>query len=232
MSNTLSFYNDTVLKETLKGGLVRYYTGSTECGGTDMRDLLVTLIRKHGKQSYKRGFEWCSGSGPLGYELLDQKIVEHISFSDCYAKAIDYCLLTAEKNNINHSVCAFVAGAISNIPQMEKWDLVVSNPPHVWSLVDFQSSLIKTHPTLDKYSFQNMCRVLVDDNMETHKEFFSNIKSRLKDDADLFIIEHDFGAKDIYISMAESGGLRFVDWYDFAAIKSTHPHKLMHFKPK
>lgn len=225
-------YKDITLTETLKKGLVRYYASHTEGGGMAMRDLLVERIKQHGKQSYKRGYEWCSGSGPLGYELLDQKIVEHITFSDYYSKAITDCLLTAEKNNIEHSVSAFVTGVVSNIPQLDKWDLVVSNPPHVWDLPSAQRDVKKRHPKISEQDLRNICRVLVDEGMETHKEFFGSIRSRLTDDADLFIIEHDHTIKDVFISMAEAGGLKFVDWYDFAALKGTHPHKLMHFKSK
>lgn len=219
-----------VYAETLKNGLVRYFQSHLECGGTDFRKLLLSRIRQYGRHSYNRGYEWCSGAGPLGYTLLDEKIVDHISFSDCFQQAIDACLLTARQNKIEDKVSAFASRTISDIPVLEKWDLVVSNPPHVWDLESSRKSLEEQRFTPEAMS--NMLRILVDENMNTHKEFFANIAPRLNPDADLFIIEHDVGAKDTYIEMANAGGLKFVDHYFFGVIENTHPHILMHFKPK
>jgi len=216
-------------KETLKNGLVRYYKGHTECGGNFFRDILIERIEQYGKPHYNRGFEWCAGSGPLGYALLDEKLVDHISFSDCYDKAIELCLLTAKNNNIETLVEAYISPKISQIPQTKLWDIVVSNPPHVWD----KTGVLTTKYPSEENMF-NQARMLVDQDMETHKEFFSNIRSRLNEDADLFIIEHDSGAKQKYIDMAEAGGLKFIEWYDFSHPKrgNTFPHKLLHFKPK
>ena len=208
---------DPLFRENLKNGLVRWYHGSTMCGGDIMRGLLVDRIQQYGRSTYKRGYEWCSGSGPLGYTLLDEKIVEHVTFSDLYQVGIDDCLYTAQQNDITDSVDAFLSSTIAGLPKIEPLDLVVSNPPHCFK--DFDDTMNKT-----------VKRILVDKDMNAHKEFFKNIKARLSENAELFIIEHDISIKDVYISMAESGGLTFIDWYDFdTKQKGLEPHKLMHF---
>jgi methylase of polypeptide subunit release factors len=208
---------DSINSEKLKNTIVRTFHDSTMCGGDHMRDLLVERIQHHRRRStYRRGYEWCSGSGPLGYTLLDENIVEHITFSDLYQVGIDDCLATAQHNNITNSVDAFLSSTIAGIPQIDALDLVVSNPPHCWS-----------QNPLELYS---RTPFLLDKDMVAHKEFFKNIKARLSEKAELFIIEHDDNIKDVYISMGEQGGLTFIDWYDFDTKQDgIEPHKLLHF---
>jgi methylase of polypeptide subunit release factors len=208
---------DSINSEKLKNTIVRTFHDSTMCGGDHMRDLLVERIQHHRRRStYRRGYEWCSGSGPLGYTLLDENIVEHITFSDLYQVGIDDCLATAQHNNITNSVDAFLSSTIAGIPQIDALDLVVSNPPHCWS-----------QNPLELYS---RTPFLLDKDMVAHKEFFKNIKARLSEKAELFIIEHDDNIKDVYISMGEQGGLTFIDWYDFDTNQDgLTPHKLLHF---
>jgi methylase of polypeptide subunit release factors len=208
---------DSINSEKLKNTIVRTFHDSTMCGGDHMRDLLVERIQHHRRRStYRRGYEWCSGSGPLGYTLLDENIVEHITFSDLYQVGIDDCLATAQHNNITNSVDAFLSSTIAGIPQIDALDLVVSNPPHCWS-----------QNPLELYS---RTPFLLDKDMVAHKEFFKNIKARLSEKAELFIIEHDASIKDVYISMGEQGGLTFIDWYDFDTKQDgIEPHKLLHF---
>ena len=208
---------DSINSEKLKNTIVRTFHDSTMCGGDHMRDLLVERIQHHRRRStYRRGYEWCSGSGPLGYTLLDENIVEHITFSDLYQVGIDDCLATAQHNNITNSVDAVLSSTIAGIPQIDALDLVVSNPPHCWS-----------QNPLELYS---RTPFLLDKDMVAHKEFFKNIKARLSEKAELFIIEHDDNIKDVYISMGEQGGLTFIDWYDFDTNQDgLTPHKLLHF---
>ena len=200
-----------------------------------MRDLLIERIQQHGKQSYNRGYEWCSGAGPLGFALLDAGIVEHITLVDIYEPSIEWCYRTARENNLTEKVDAFVSGTIAGIPPIEKLDLVVSNPPHSWDESEFivDTIAVGLPEEVRIESIARVKRFLLDDGMVTHKEFFANIRDRLSDDADLFIIEHDVGLKRLYIEMGESGGLRYVNWYDFDTQQTDiAPHKLLHFKPK
>ena len=209
---------DSINSEKLKNTIVRTFHDSTMCGGDHMRDLLVERIQHHRRRStYRRGYEWCSGSGPLGYTLLDENIVEHITFSDLYQVGIDDCLATAQHNNITNSVDAFLSSTIAGIPQIGALDLVVSNPPHNWNEIPQSNNRLQS-------------RFLLDQDMVVHKEFFKNIKARLSEKAELFIIEHDASIKDVYISMGEQGGLTFIDWYDFDTKQDgIEPHKLLHF---
>jgi methylase of polypeptide subunit release factors len=228
----IQFQNDPIITiDSLTGNLKIKHQEHMNGGGTIFRIPLLHCIKKYGKSSYNRGLEWCSGPGFLGYELLDANIANHMSFYDYYEKSIDFCKETAIINFIEEKVSTFVSSTIGGLPNSDKWDLVIGNPPHSWNLEEGRTSLQNAENRQDDVTIENMLRILVDDNMETHKEFFSNIRPRLTSDADLFIIEHDHSKKEIYKNMAEEGGLCLINVYPFESENyETFEHKIYHFK--
>ena len=210
--------------KNLSSGIVVDYPTHLDGGGFEMVDDLVRVIKSTGKQSYTRGCEWCAGFGVLGFEVLGLGIAEHMVFTDYYNLAIQTCLENASKNNISDKVTGHVSGTIKGIPN-EKWDLVISNPPHVFDREFFLETLPggkEAHRNLD-----NSCRLIVDQNFAIHKEFFKNIKEKLTKDADVYLIE---ALKDGFINeWAEKGGLYLHATYPITAL----PHgQIFHFKLK
>jgi len=200
------FKNPRNDSEKLPNGLVRYYTQFTEGGGSWMKYPLIDLIKKYGqKQIYDHCYEWCSGSAPIGFSILDCNLSKKLTCNDMFDVAIDDCIDTAQKNNIEHKVNAYVTSAVKDIPVGELWDLVVSNPPHAYNR------------TKEIDNNEYLCRILLDEDKQTHKEFYLNIRSRLTEDAELFIIEHDAGNFSIpdFKIMAAQGGLDLIDIYKF-----------------
>jgi len=108
---------------------------------------------------------------------------------------------------------------------MDKWDLLISNPPHVYDREFFLETLPggkESHNNLD-----NTCRLIVDQNFAIHKEFFKNIKEKLTQDADVYLIEAS--KLDFLVEWAEAGGLYLHNTYPLSAL----PHGLIyHFKLK
>lgn len=155
-------------------------------GGGWMRNFFLDIIQKVGKKKYKRGFEWCSGFGILGFEMLGNDQCDHMTFSDYYDVAIKDCLYTARKNGLSNKVNGYITGEIKTIPDWEKWDLVIANPPHDFGSIDESRQV---HSAMEKSSMENMLRMISDEGMEIHKEFFTNIKKHLLPDADIFIYE-------------------------------------------
>jgi methylase of polypeptide subunit release factors len=185
---------------------------------------LVNVIKTTGKSSYDRGCEWCAGFGVLGFDVLGLGLAKHMVFTDYFAAAIENCLSTASKNNLSDKVTGHISGTIRGIPN-EKWDLVISNPPHVFDKEYF----IETLPggKENNHNIDNSCRLIVDQNFAIHKEFFKNIKEKLTKDADVYLIE---ALKDGFINeWAEQGGLYVHATYPITAL----PHgQIFHFKLK
>ena len=212
----------TLQNITLNSGIKIQFPTHLDGGGTMMVDDLISAIKSSGKHVYERGCEWCAGYGVLGYEVLGMGLTKHIVFTDYYPVAIANCLETASNNHLTNHVTGHVSSTIEGVPNTEKWDLVVSNPPHVADKDYFISTMLEDSDYLD-----NTCRLTVDQNFAIHKEFFRNIKEKLTLDADIFLIEaskHDF-----FVEWADAGGLRLVDTFPVSFL----PHGcIFHFKLK
>ena len=228
----VDFNDDPIRIQKLSSGLQWSYQEHLEGGGMLFRSSLLSAISKVGKQKYQRGFEWCSGAGSLGFELLGFDIADHMTFVDYYDKAIEHCIKTSEINEITDKVSAIVSSMIYGINVDYKWDLVIGNPPHSWNLNESRNSMKESGKFTSEREIENLCRLLVDDNMETHKDFFSEIRSRLTDSADIFIIEHDLSKTEEFKDMADKGGLYFVDMYECLMGEHDFGHKIFHFKVK
>lgn len=157
-------------------------------GGRQMKDDLITAICATGKSQYNRAYEWCAGFGVLGYEVLGMNLAKNIVFSDYYDVAVKSCISTANENGLGDRVTGYVTPCIGNIPEHEKWDLVVSNPPHS-SLGEVFFDTMNNDPERHHDYIENSARLVVDEQWGIHKEFYANIRSHLTDDADLYIIE-------------------------------------------
>lgn len=170
-------------QDILPNGITRYFHPRTDGGGEWMRYPLAEQIKDCGKKDvYKNCYEWCSGSGPIGFYLLDQGLVQNLFLIDKYDLAIEDIGITVEQNNIADKVFAHCADTVRDIPSTELWDLVVSNPPHSWvSTPDMYSD--------DKMKSEYLERVLLDQDLQTHTEFFNNVGERMTPDGELFIIQ-------------------------------------------
>lgn len=236
---------DSVDNLVAAGGEIRLHTYMhLNGGGNWMRSFFLAIISERGKSHYSRGFEWCAGNGILGYDALGSNKCDHITFSDYYPVAIESCLGTAQRNNITHKVSAYVTPTISGIPESEKWDLVIGNPPHAFgSITETANYLVESGisgPAVD-----NVLRVLCDEGMEIHREFFQTISDHLLDDADIFLYEPGSCVVDIInlLPLIEEWGIVLVDQYPVAPYldailpigmpKSIHVDgHVMHFKAK
>jgi hypothetical protein len=209
---------------TLSSGINIEFPYHLDGGGFFFKDDFTRIIKQSGKDKYTNAFEWCAGFGVIGYEILGLGIAEKISFSDYYTIAIENCINTATTNNILDRVTTYTCSKISEIPNDNLWDLVVANPP--WYPSKENIPLLNgVHPMM----LPNIHRITVDENFEIHKEFYSNIRSRLTLDADLYILEanHD----PFHIKLAVENGLRLVEVHDLHAGKEYAPAGgIFHFK--
>jgi len=216
----------TLQNTTLTSGIVMQYPTLLDGGGLEMKDNLISVIKSSGKHFYDRGYEWCCGFGALGFEVLGMGIAKHMVFSDYYHVATDTCVEIAKNNQLSNYISAHVSPSISGIPASEKWDLVISNPPHVPDKHEFLNQM-NALPTEHHY-LDNTCRLTVDEDWSIHKEFFKNIRSKLTLDADVYLIEAVHNED--FIKWAEEGGLVYQEkFYPVTFL----PHgRIYHFKVK
>ena len=188
-------------KETIGGG----HIFGLEC---------LDIINKKYAKTFNNAFEWCAGAGFLGYGLLATGLAKNISFNEIYKPAVDLLEQTKKENNIKDrcQICQiYHTHEIDNIHMM--FDLVVGNPPHFKNKEDALEELrwkqmgweIKGHFT----------EILVDYNWKAHKNFFSNIKSKLAGDGVILLQENKRGStyKD-FEEIIKQARLKITDVFD------------------
>lgn len=213
-TNNLDWRNSTL---TFNNGLVINFPIHIDGNGYILKDEIYDLIEKTGKEKYNKTLDWCSGHGPFGFDLLDRNKTDNVVFMDSYSIAVETCLTNAKENNLGTRVSGYIGDKISVIPQNEKFDLVVGNPPHCISAEHIQKNS----------SYHNTVRMIVDVDFIAHQEFFSNIKNYLTDDADIYITAGS--PMNNFIQWATKGGLIFKG---FAPSLVTEGGGIYHFKVK
>jgi predicted RNA methylase len=137
--------------------------------------------------------EFCSGPGFIGFQLLANKLCDNLVLTDINPEAIEMCNRTIRKNKLNGRVRAYISGGLKNVPKNEKWDLVVSNPPHFFTQSKFHEADIK----------------LDDKDWKIHHEFYSAIKKHLKINGHILFVENFNEAKpEFWKSFIEKHGLK------------------------
>lgn len=207
------------------------YDQSLEGGGIDQRRDFIYIINKIGKPLYQNALEWCSGPGVIGFELLGFNKTKHINFMDYHKPAIDSCIDNSIKNKVEDKVSVYLSDNIKSLPNDKKFDLVVANPPHMFNMSADRNGF--PDEATEKELFENQKRIVLDQDMKIHKEFFANIRDKITDDADIFISE--WGNSRPVAKCAEAAGFEVVaDW----RLRSVYynyligePPVVMHFRP-
>ena len=137
------------------------------------------------EKKYNNCLEWCAGLSAIGFSLVDAGIAKNIVLMDIYEPALIRAQENAKNNNIIDNVSIRVCDTIDSLPNTDKFDLVVSNPPHSNS-DHWIEELYSESTQLEK---DWMYRMTVDKDWELHKEFFKNITKYLNPNADLYISE-------------------------------------------
>src|SRR5215467_9087861 len=75
-------------------------------------------------------FEFCAGPGFIGFSLLAHGLCEKLTLADINPEAVQACRRTIADNALSDRVSVYCSDNLQDIPAAEKWDLVVSNPPH------------------------------------------------------------------------------------------------------
>jgi len=151
-----------------------YYSDDLDGGGSSFGQCYIPVVEKmFGKVG--RVFEFCGGPGFIGFSLLANGLCESLCLADVNPHAIRAVEKTIEKNNLQGKVSVYLSDGLNAIPDNEKWDLIVSNPPHFQD--DYQESL--RH---------------FDRDWEIHRGFYSHISTFLNPGGSILIQENFEGS--------------------------------------
>lgn len=168
-------------------------------GGTWFGQEYIEILKnRYPNRQFYRCLEWCSGPGYIGYNILDHGICQHLCLIDKFAEAIEFAEMTAKQ--CLGQVTTYVTDTLSVLPESERFDLVVANPPHY----------------LECPGDTNYQRIAVDQNWKAHQDFYQYIGKHLTPDGIILMQENMAGSlggvKD-FEQFIENNALQIQDWF-------------------
>lgn len=157
-------------------------------GNTFGQDFIPFLdLRRMPRQ--QRVFEWCAGPGFIGFSLLAHGLAETLCLADVNREAVEACRRTIAESGLADRVSVYQSDNLRDIPRSERWDLVVSNPPH---FADDWIGDLRSH----------------DAQWHLHREFFADIGNFLKPGGVVVLQENNRGSTaETFRPMVEASNL-------------------------
>ena len=189
MSKYIQYNNiEIAYKENLHGGGIRFG-----------QQFIPVVREKFGHVGHV--FEFCAGPGFIGFSLLANNLCDKLTLADVNPEAIKVCNETVKNNNLESVVSTYISDGLDAIPETEKWDLVVSNPPHTFCSSE------------DEYK-KNI--ILYDPHFRIHRKFYDNIRKFLKPTGSILFQEHvESTNMSDFKEMIEANGLKIVDVFNY-----------------
>jgi len=146
-------------------------------------------------------FEFCAGPGFIGFSLLANNLCDKLTAADVNPEAIKVLNETIKRNCLESKVTAYLSDCLDSMPETEKWDLVVGNPPHVFCVNE------------DEYRKDI---TLFDPNFDIHKRFYRDIRKFLKPTGSVLLQEHTESTSIAdFKDMIEKNGLKIIDVFSY-----------------
>lgn len=175
-----------------QGDITIHYKRVLDGGGTNFGQMFIPFLRSAGMPKQQRIYEWCSGPGFIGFSLLANGMCETLCLADVNPAAVECCRRTVRENRLEDRVSVYLSDNLRSIPASEKWDLVVSNPPHFF---DAPAGNLILH----------------DPDWRIHREFFSTVQNHLKPGGVIVLQENNQGSTvATFRAMIEQAGLEIV----------------------
>lgn len=180
------------------------YLPELDGGGMTFGQQYLSVIReKLGRVGHV--FEYCAGPGFIGFSLLANGLCDRLTLADVNPAAVDAVRTTIRENHLEDRVTVYQSDCLDQIPANERWDLIVSNPPH-WDGTE--------------ESYKEAIR-LVDPGWIIHKRFYRDIRKFMNPNASIIFQEsaHATKASD-FEPMIKENGLDLVDVFTVTAAPS------------
>lgn len=188
--------------ETTGTGRIRvHHHSDMDGGGTWFGTELAEICKSRYRRRFPRCLEWCAGPGFIGFDLLDHGVCEQLVLQDRYAPAIESSIPDTIKDNGLEGVRAYLGHSLNCLPDQERFDLVVANPPHYLGC-----------PGDDNYQ-----RLAVDPHWEAHRDFFEHIGDHLDAGGLILLQENQAGStlrEAEWRDIIEQNGLVIQDVFD------------------
>lgn len=179
-------------KVTICQGIRVYYKDALDGGGIWMSPWLVDFFDRRSIPRQQRIFEWCAGPSFLAFSLLGRGFCETLCLADINPRALEACQLTIRENGLSDKVSVYLSDNLKNIPESEKWDIVVSNPIHFAD--DYPGDILRH-----------------DAGWETHRQFFAEVGKFLKPNGVVLLQEQNWGSTvETFRGMIDDADLKII----------------------
>lgn len=177
-------------------GIKIFYSNDLEGCGQNVSHEFLHIIRELTKfKKIESCLEWCSGPGFFGFTLLGAEICEKLDLCDIHPPVQQFVEHTIQYNNLFNKSRFYLSDNFKNIPEGNKYDLIIGNPP--W---------FNNDPFL--YYFDNP-RKYKDEEWQIHEDFFANVGKYLKDGGYIVLAESVWGSSPkTFEKMAEKNNLK------------------------
>lgn len=186
-----------------------FYTNETNGGGDYFAIEYIDLV----KEWYVKVdsiLEWCAGPGFIGYGMLANDLCDKISFNDTFKPAIDQLEKTKLNSNCSDKIDIYLSKSLEGIPNNKKFNLIVGNPPHWKNAIDAKASL-----NIDFENFDHLDDILIDNDWESHKQFYKRAKELLSDEGKIVLQENLKGSTPkTFERMINDSGLKILSYAD------------------
>ncbi len=178
-------------KQVTYGSVRVHFKEHLDGGGTSFGQNIISFLASRQMPRQQRVFEWCAGPGFIGFSLLAHGLAETLCLADVNPEAVEACQRTITENGLAERVSAYHSDNLKDIPDTEKWDLVVSNPPHF----DDRFGDLRGQ----------------DDDWHLHRDFFTAVGRFLKPGGVIVLQENNRGSTaEMFRPMIEASGLKIV----------------------
>lgn len=180
-----------------------HFNDELDGGGTVFGQDYISVIRNISWRSpVGRVFEYCAGPGFIGFSILAHELCQSLCVADFFDSAVVACNETVRNNGLEDRVSVYKSDCLDDIPPEEKWDLVVSNPPH---FVELCQRFGPVGP---------ITRLYLDPGWNVHRRFYAKIKDHLTPSGVIIMQENAYGSHvETFRPMIEAAGLRVAHWH-------------------
>lgn len=164
-----------------------------EGGGRSFGQEYLPVVR-HLFGKVGRVFEFCAGPGFIGFSLLAHGLCDSLAVADVNPEAVAALRETVRRNGLADRVSVYLSDGLASIPDEERWDLVVSNPPHF-------AVRRREHPSI----------VTDDLGWKLHRDFYAGVSRFLNPGGAVLLQENSEGSVPAdFVPMMEGNGLEYV----------------------
>jgi methylase of polypeptide subunit release factors len=171
--------------------LTVYYRPDLNGGGTELAGPIVEFLKhQYPQQVFGTIFEWCCGPAFIGFAVLAEGIGQRLCLADINPDALACVETTVTANNLQDKVSYYVSDNFNAIPDQERFDLVVSNPPNFFAINP-------EHPLSPH--FKDDLRPN-DPGWNIHRDFYRHVSKYLQPGAQICISEVEPDKSEVYVA--------------------------------